>query len=315
MVRLFRWVLDQVAPEVILITETNVPHDENVSYFGDGSDEAQMVYNFSLGPLLLHALSTGSTRLLSEWCRELKTPSDKTTFFNFTASHDGIGLRPLEGILDPEEILQLIDRMRKNGALMSMRRQADGSEVPYEINITYFDALKDPDSDPDPLHISRFLASQAVALVLPGVPAIYIHSLLGSRNWTEGVSMTGRFRSINREQLTYNQLAAELKNPESERARVFQAYRHMIQVRKRQSGFHPHADLQVLQLDDRVFALKRMHADQTVFALTNMSADHLNIDICTETKAPELKDFLSGRMAATNAVDMGPYDVLWLTSG
>ncbi len=312
MVRLFRCILDQVASEATLITETNVPHSENISYFGNGLDEAQMVYNFSLGPLLLHALSTGSARLLSKWCRDLSTPSDKTTFFNFTASHDGIGVRPLEGILDPSEIEQLIERMRKNGAHISMRRQTDGSDVPYEINITYFDALNDPELNPDPFHIPRFLASQAVALVLPGVPAVYIHSLLGSRNWTEGVSMTGRARSINREQLFYDAVAAEIGDPESERARIFRSYRHMIQVRTHQPAFHPHADLQVLQLDDRIFGLRRRALGQTVFALANMSADHLIINLRVQTVTSELRDLLSGRRVSANTVHMGPYEVVWL---
>ncbi len=314
MVRLFRCILDQVAPDVTLITETNVPHAENISYFGDGRNEAQMVYNFSLGPLLLHALSTGSARLLLDWCRNLNTPSDHTTFFNFTASHDGIGVRPLEGILTPIEIEHLIGRMRKNGALVSMRRQADGSEVPYEINITYFDALKDPELNPDLFHIQRFLASQAVALVLPGVPAVYIHSLLGSRNWTEGVDITGRARSINRQQVSADSVTAEIENPETERGRVFHTYRQMIQVRTHQPAFHPQADLQVLQLDDRVFSVKRMQSDQTIHALTNMSADHLSLDLGAETNANEFRDLISGRMVAANAVALGPYDVLWLTS-
>jgi len=313
-VRLFRNILDQVAPEVTLITETNVPHDENISYFGNGFDETQMIYNFSLGPLLLHALSTGSAQLLSDWCQDLSTPSDQTTFFNFTASHDGIGVRPLEGILDTSEINHLIDRMRRNGAHVSMRRQTDGSEVPYEINITYFDALTDPDLAPDPHHIPRFLASQAVAQVLPGVPAVYIHCLLGSRNWTEGVSLTGRARSINRQQLSADFVINEIENPESERGKVFQSYRHMIKVRRRQVAFHPNAASQVLQLDDRIFTLKRIHPDQTIWTLTNMSSDYLSIDLYNETATSEIKDLLSGRQFSTDSVNLGPYDVLWLVS-
>jgi len=315
LVRLFRYILNQVAPGVTLITETNVPHAENIRYFGDGWDEAQMVYNFSLGPLLLHGLTTGSARLLSDWCRQLTTPSNNTTFFNFTASHDGIGVRPLEGILDPNEIRSLIERMRQNGALVSMRRQTDDSDSPYEINITYLDALKDPDLEIDPFHIPRFLASQAVALVLPGVPAVYIHNLLGSRNWTEGVSLTGRARSINRQQLPADLVSAEIEKPESERFKVFQPYGHLIRVRTSQPAFHPHAALHVLALDDRVFAVKRMQADQTILALTNMSADHLRLDIGAETTVKTVRDLISGRRVMANAVAMGPYEVLWLDPG
>jgi len=204
--------------------------------------------------------------------------------------------------------------MRKNGALVSMRQQTDGSDVPYEINITYFDALKNPNLDDDPFHIPRFLASQAVALVLPGVPAVYIHSLLGSRNWTEGVSKTGRARSINRQQLPADLVYTEIRKPDSERARVFQAYQHMIQVRRRQAAFHPQAQSHVLQLDDRVFALKRMNLGQKVFALTNMSTEHIGIDMGTVTNANKLKDLLSGRQVLSDSVTLGPYDVMWLVA-
>jgi glucosylglycerate phosphorylase len=311
-VRLFRSILDRVAPQVTLITETNVPHAENVAYFGNGHDEAQMVYNFTLGPLLLHAFSTGNSRALSDWVRKLSLPSAATTFFNFTASHDGIGLRPLEGIISSSEINGLIARLRSNGAHVSLRRQADGSDAPYEINITYFDALKDPAIPEDPLNIRRFLASQAVAMVLPGVPAVYIHSLLGSRNWSEGVASTGRARSINRERLSADRVAAELANPNSERARVFGTFRDMVCVRMRQPAFDPHATARVLQFDDRVFALQRVGQDQTLITLTNLSADHLAVPLGEEYAASELRDCLSGRMISGDAVTLSPYEVLWL---
>src|SRR5690606_35016656 len=50
-IQLMRAVLDEVAPDVRLITETNVPHPDNISYFGAGTNEAQLVYNFALPPL------------------------------------------------------------------------------------------------------------------------------------------------------------------------------------------------------------------------------------------------------------------------
>ncbi|PJF38844.1 MAG: hypothetical protein CUN55_16105, partial [Phototrophicales bacterium] len=39
-IQLVRAVFDEIAPHVLLITETNVPHDENISYFGNGYNEA-----------------------------------------------------------------------------------------------------------------------------------------------------------------------------------------------------------------------------------------------------------------------------------
>jgi glycosidase len=236
MVRLFRKVLDLTAPGVVLVTETNVPHDENISYFGSGDDEAQMVYNFTLPPLLLYSLATGSARVFSDWARTLVPPSSRTAFFNFTASHDGIGVRPLEGILPSSEISRLADRVRQNGGHVSEKQNPDGSLSPYELNITYLDALKDPSVSTDLLQIPRFLASQAVALAIPGVPAVYIHSMLGSQNWTEGVRLTGRARTINRARLSADTVYAELADPGSRRARIYSSYADMLRVRSRQSA-------------------------------------------------------------------------------
>lgn len=312
MVRLFRRILDNVAPQVALVTETNVPHEENVQYFGDGCDESQMVYNFTLPPLLLHALTVGNARVLAEWIQTLSTPSPATTFFNFTASHDGIGVRPLEGILAPSEIDQLADRVHRNGGHVSICRHTDGTEGPYEFNITYFDALKDPGITNDPFHIARFLASQAVALVLPGVPAVYIHSFLGSRNWTAGVDATGQARTINREKLSADTIVSELANSRSMRAQVFQSYRDMVRVRVHQPAFHPGAGMQVHHFDERVLTVQRICREQTLFALTNLSADKLTMTLPNMEHGLVLTDLLNGRRFKAEAISMSPYEVLWL---
>ena len=313
MVRLFRKILHAAAPQTALITETNVPHDENIQYLGDGCDEAQMVYNFTLPPLLLHALDTGSARLLADWIQTLSNlPGAASMFFNFTASHDGIGVRPLEGILPLSEIDRLAERVKQNGGYVSTRRRTDGSEIPYEFNTTYFDALKDPDVMNDLFHLSRFLASQAVALVLPGVPAVYIHSLLGSRNWSAGVQATGKVRTINREKLSADALAKDLANPQSIRSQVFRAYRKMIHVRRHQPAFHPGAGMQVHSLDDRVLTLQRSCPDQTLFALTNLSDEDLTTTLPDIEKGMVLSDLLTGRRFEAEFIRMSPYEVLWL---
>jgi glucosylglycerate phosphorylase len=185
-VQFLRAVLDEVAPYVSLITETNVPHVDNVSYFGNGYNEAQMVYNFALPPLVLHAYLTGSARYLTAWAQQLSLPSTKVTFFNFLASHDGIGLNPARGILSEEEILEMVARVEAHGGLVSSKTNPDGTQSPYEMNISYFDALSDPNSaEPVEVQVQRFLGSQAILLAMAGLPGIYVHSLLGSRNWME----------------------------------------------------------------------------------------------------------------------------------
>ena len=312
MVKLFRAILDIVAPHVILITETNVPHEENISYFGDDGVEAQLVYNFPLPPLLLHCFFTGDARPLNQWAKTLNLPDPRTAFLNFTASHDGIGVRPLEGIVAPHDIEHLIQVVKANGGAISYKQNPDGSQSPYELNITYVDALREGDSGGDNLHARRFLASQAIALALPGVPAIYIHSLLGSRNWAEGVRLTGRARSINREKLDLIQLKAEIENPGTFRSRIFAAYKQMMKVRRNQPAFHPKAAFEILNKAKQVFAIARYADEQSLLALTNITSDHVVVD-AGELGAGASRDLITNRIYPSGKVLLAPYGILWLT--
>ncbi len=317
-VRLLRDVFDAVAPQVAIITETNVPHEENVSYFGNGWDEAQLVYQFPLPPLTLHAIATGDATHLSRWAAGLERPSEATTFFNFTASHDGIGVRPLEGILPRAEIERLVARTQRHGGAVSYKTNSDGSQSPYELNINYFDALSDPASaEPLEKQVSRFLASQAIALALAGVPGVYIHSLLGSRNWNAGVAQTGRLRTINRQPLDAAEVERTLSDPLSLRARVFEGYRRLIAVRTVEPAFHPGGGQQVLALDPAIFALLRTSPDgqSVVAALHNVrdATARIGLSAIDGTEITGWRDLISGESFAPGAaVTLAPYQVRWL---
>lgn len=311
LVRLFRAVLDQAAPHVAILTETNVPHKENISYFGDGCNEAQMVYNFTLPPLLLYTFISEDATLLTRWAAGLKTDSEQTTFFNFTASHDGIGVRPLEGIVTDRQMTVLLERVEQNGGRVSYKNNPDGSRSPYELNITYLDALRKR-SDSDQQHISRFLASQAIMLALPGVPGIYLHSLLGSRNWQTGVEETSRPRSINREKLRLEKVLAELETADSFRSRIFDAYTNLIRIRRRQPAFHPNAAAEVLDFGPGIFALTRYVSEQRIMALTNISCRPVTFSLAGQTSEPKAKDLITQKEIASAALELQPSQTVWL---
>ncbi|MDY6877772.1 MAG: sugar phosphorylase, partial [Chloroflexota bacterium] len=323
-VKLFRAIFDAVAPHVIIVTETNVPHQENVSYFGDGMDEAQMVYQFSLPPLVLHAFLSGNASYLSKWAASLSTPSDSTTFFNFLASHDGVGVRPAEGILSPSEVQRLVERTLAHGGFVSHKTNADGTQSVYELNISYFDALSDPDgAEPLGLQARRFLASQAIMLSLAGVPGIYVHSLFGSRSYHAGVEQTGRYRSINREKFRREELERELADPSSLRHQVFYPYLHLIRTRAAHSVFHPNGAQQVLSDGGPLFILVRTSPDggEKVLCIHNVSnAAHpfrVNLRTLSIQHAGVLQDTIAGTSYPVDEDDLlalivGPYQVLWL---
>ncbi len=240
-IQLMRTIVDAIAPWVYLITETNVPHRENVSYFGDGNNEAHLVYQFALPPLVLHTLLTGDAASLTAWASELETPSRNTTFFNFLASHDGIGLRPAQDFLSGRDIDRLVEWTEECKGGVSYRRVGEVERTPYELNITYFDALRDPDSadTPSPRWIARFICSQAIMLSMAGIPGIYFHSLFGSRNDLMGVEATGRLRSINREKFQADDLAQKLSDPTNTASQVYRAYCRLVVARKRHPAFNP----------------------------------------------------------------------------
>jgi len=257
-IQLMRAVLNSVAPQVLLVSETNVPHSDNISYFGDGGNEAQMVYNFALPPLVLHTLRTGDCSALSAWAADLRLPSDRVTFFNFLASHDGIGLNPARSLLSDAQIEALVAGTLAHGGRVSYKHNPDGSQSPYELNINYFDALSDPAGDEDEgLQARRFLAAHAILLSLQGVPGIYFHSLFGSRGWPQGVEIHGHNRAINRQKLAVDELNAELQDPSGRRRMVYDWLSTMLRVRAAEPAFAPSMGQEVLAAGTGIFALRR----------------------------------------------------------
>ena len=310
-IQFLRAALSEIAPQVHLITETNVPHVDNISYFGDGTNEAQLVYNFALPPLTLHTIHTGDARILSNWAKTLTLPSDKTTFFNFLASHDGIGLNPARGILSDTEIDSLVDKTLEHGGLISYKHNADGSQAPYEMNINYFNALSNPNGDePLGLQVNRFITSQAIMLSLLGVPGIYFHSLLGSRGWVEGVKLTGRNRTINREKCKLDELQSELANEDSLRSKVFTRYSQLLKARSSSSAFHPHGAQKVLDVHPSVFAVERISPDRESHALClhNVSANEITFATGYETAT----DIFTDQPLQISTITLKPYQILWI---
>lgn len=322
-IRLWRTVLDAVAPGTLLITETNVPHAENVSYFGDGSDEAHLVYQFPLAPLVLSAFHLADTTTLQEWASGLSTPSDSTAFFNFLGSHDGVGVRPAEGLLTPSEIAQLCQLATAHGGGVSYKANADGGMSPYELNTVYFDALTEVDSvEPQSVQVDRFLSAQSILLALAGVPGIYVQALLGSRNWHQGVEQTGRLRSINRRKFDRATLEAELADPSTQRSQVFRRLRDRIRARTGEPAFHPNGSQLILPTAPGVFAFIRTTPDASHSVICLHSVSGREQTCVVDSAQGAYVDLITGQPYRADAagglsVSLPPYGVRWLrqTSG
>ena len=322
LIQLMRALLDEAAPHVFLITETNVPHEENISYFGDGRNEAQMVYNFSLPPLTLHTFHQGDAGALSRWAAGLRLPGPRTTFFNFLASHDGIGVTPARNILSEAEIEALVERVKALGGHVSYRTQPGKVTAPYELNINYLDALGAPGfTEEVELAARRFMAAQAIMLALRGAPGIYFHSLFGSRGWPDGTAQLGYNRAINRQKLARADLERELADPLSLRYQVFQRYRHLLRVRGQTAAFDPAAEQQVLFLNPALFCLLRAaeNGRESVLCLHNVTnqLQSVALDLRPLDLTAPLWDMAAGEMVGEGngrnlSLTLAPYQVRWL---
>lgn len=262
-IKLWRTILDELAPNTQIITETNVPQADNISYFGAGGDEANMVYQFPLPPLVLHTFISGKASALTEWAKTIRPVSDSATYFNFLASHDGIGLRPVEDILTAQEREQVAQQVLANGGKVSYKNNPDGSQAPYELNINYLSALGNPE---------KMLAAHAILLSFLGVPALYYHSIFGSRNDEQAVIDSGINRRINREKLEKTQLYAALEKS-AERKMIYEKLSQMLAVRKTQSAFNPYGQQEILDFGPAIFALRREYKGEQVLAVINISEE------------------------------------------
>jgi sucrose phosphorylase len=280
-VQIFRAILDEVSPWVRIITETNVPHKDNISYFGNGYNEAHLVYNFTLPPLVLYSLLTGNSEKLTSWAKSLSLPEGDVSFLNYLASHDGIGVMPLYGILDNSEIKFLTDAVIKRKGFISYKSNPDGSNAPYELNINYLDALSEPDSDSYDIAIKRFILAHAIMLSFKGIPAIYFHSLFGSRGDLKGALESGIPRRINREKLRYPDFISEMEKTDSIRRKIFDALARLISERVNLDVLSPHNEQIVVEAGSENFAFLRMSENERLLCIFNISGmeNMLNIKL------------------------------------
>ncbi|CAK1994980.1 Glucosylglycerate phosphorylase [Vibrio crassostreae] len=312
-IQLWRIIFDEAVPGALLITETNVPHKENISYFGQGN-EAHMVYQFPLPPLTLHAFMSQNSSVLTEWAKGLTEEAmaslqqgNKTTYFNFLASHDGVGVRPTEGILTNEDRLLMCEQVERKGGRVNYKNNSDGSQSPYELNINYLSALTEA-SDSDDDKARKFLAAQSILLSFIGVPAIYYHSLVGSENDINGMVESGINRRINREKFDLDELEAELAEAGSLRQQVYSQMVELVRLRKTQPAFSPLAGQKVLSLGDKVFALQRGEGDESIRFVLNLS--EAPQEICLDAGGYDL----ISREQLTSVFTLKPYQFVWLKS-
>lgn len=321
-IKLFRDILDLVAPQVAIVTETNVPHEDNITYFGNGNDEAQMVYNFALPPLVLHTFQTGNASKLTKWAASISKISDTATYFNFLDSHDGVGVMAVKDILTKEEIEMMALKVIENGGFISYKKESDGSDTPYELNITWYSAINPENrKESDDLQVNRYIASRAIALVLMGIPGIYLHGLLGSRNDAEAVLEEEQTRSINRKTLNKMELIRALLDPNTTTYKVVYRLARLIMKRTHQKAFSPNAAQRILDLSHKLFTVFRSSVDgqEHILAITNITPQKQNLKISSKQIGLSINtwnDILNNKEYEFSNnelyIEIEPYGLMWL---
>ncbi|RLQ88200.1 alpha-amylase [Notoacmeibacter ruber] len=317
-VRLMRTLSDYSREAMVIITETNVPNRENISYFG-ASNEAHAVYNFALPPLMLHALTTGDAKQLTLWQRHQPPAPAGSFYFNFTASHDGIGVRAAEGYLTDEQVTDMIGSVSEVGGEVSMRALPDGSKKPYEINVSLWDAMKAGPGG-HAYQFDRFMVNQTIQMALEGIPGIYIHSLLATPNDKERMERTGTKRALNRHIWDYRELEDLLSQPDSDQSKVFAEMKRRIGIRTRQPAFHPNATQMTLDLGPGLFSLWRQSRDRTqsIHAVHSVSNEPQSIPFNRLNLIMDepVIDLLSGRRyeEGEETLTLAPYQCVWIAN-
>ena len=314
-IKLFRLLLDASSQKTFLITETNLPNKENLDYFGNGN-EAQLIYNFSLPPLILYSMLYGNSTILRKWLMSMPPPMEGTTYFNFIASHDGIGIRPAEGLISEKNIKAILRRMKEFGGEVSYRK-VENKNKPYEINIALIDALKGTIDNLDNFQIERFICAHAIMLSLEGIPAIYVHSFFGTENDYSGMQSTKQKRSINRKRYDLKDLRNKM-NKKTINSAVLKQLNSLISIRKKQPAFHPNATQFTLNLGEKIFALWRQcqNRKQSIFVLCNITSQKQPVDL-NEINLIFNKnwiDLISNKKIESKKISLKPYQTMWISN-
>ncbi len=179
------------------------------------------------------------------------------------------------------------------------------------MNITYLDALLYTRMGKDDLQTERFICSQTIMMSMKGIPAFYIHSLLGTHNYTEGIEKTGMARTINRRKWKNKELDP-LLNGETQHAIILQELVRRIKIRKQTGAFHPDNKQVVIDAGKEFFLLLR-GGDDRVLIIANLTPFTKRFDSVEFKDAKELSvDLLTGKEMESKVIEFDPYQVVWL---
>ncbi len=313
-IRLLRIVCDSLKSKPTIITETNLPENENLSYFGKRNNESHWIYNFSLPPLLVHSFLFEDSTYLNKWSKNLPQTKIGNNYLNFIASHDGIGMRPVEGYLDKKKLSKFFKRLKKNGGQLSYRKVQNSSKKVYEANITLFNAFQKTDYDKRGKYfLERYISAHAIMVAFEGIPAIYFNSIFGTSNDDYKYIISGNKRDLNRYKWNKKRLENLLKNKNAKQSIFYHKMMNLLSIKKQNKAFHPNAKRENLNMGKKIFCFKRTSLDnsQIIYNITNLSSKYLKLKY--NNKFTTYKNLL-GKTRSNSKIELKPFETLWLSN-
>ena len=315
-IKLLKFVSSCLNIKTLIVTETNLPEKENLSYFGN-SDEADWIYNFSLAPLLVHAFLFENSSFLKKWSERLPQAKKGNSYLNFIASHDGIGMRPIEGILNKQIVQKFFKRLKKNGSKFSYRKIQQKTKKVYEANITIYDALKKSDFDKTgKFSFQRYISAHSIMISFEGVPAIYFNSLFGTSNDEAKYIITGNNRDVNRYKWNDKNISKKLSDKKSKQSIFYKSITNLLNIKQQQKAFHPNALRIIINLGPKFFCFKRISIDkkQTIICITNLTSKHQITKL--NKKYLYWKNLINTKTSfkENNKFQLKPFETLWLSN-
>ena len=314
-IKLLRVISGLLNTQTLIVTETNLPEKENLSYFGK-NDEANWIYNFSLPPLLIHAFLFENNSYLYNWSKKLPRSKNGNCYLNFIASHDGIGMRPTEGLLSSKALKDFLYRLKKNGSKFSYRKIQNKSKKIYEANITVFDALKKTNYDNGKFSFERYISAHSIMIAFEGVPAVYFNSIFGTSNDEAKFVITGNNRDVNRYKWNLKNISNKLNNKDSKEYYFYKKISNLLSIKKKQKAFHPNASRENINLGPKIFCFKResINKKQTIICITNLSSKIQYLKL--SKKFLKYKDLLGSKIFFTidKRIKLDPCQTIWLSN-
>ena len=175
---------------VSLLPEIHASYKEKI--YETVADKGYMTYDFFLPGLLIYAIEHKDGEVLAKWANELQ--DKKIRVVNMLGCHDGIPLLDLKGILEDEDIEDMIKTIVGRGGYVKDLHGA--KNMYYQVNATYYSALGDDDK--------KMLFARAIQMFMPGKPQVWYLDLFAGKNDHEAVKRAGAggHKEINRTNLS-----------------------------------------------------------------------------------------------------------------